>query len=168
QRQKEIEMNLFRKGMDAKAVWQSVGLFLVVMVLLAGCTKAVPSDGDQTVVKRFDDLRGVRYCEVFLVGGTIWPKDLQAAFYNTTDLNDVVSPRDTCPTDLWAKVDPETLKKQYDVWGVFKNASSGKSVGNWRAQRYGSLRNRWSLRHVASRECCSSSEPLWISGPPSA
>src|SRR5208283_1763184 len=47
-------------------------------------------------------------------------------------------------------------------------ASSGKSVGNWRAQRYGSLRNRWSLRHVASRECCSSSEPLWISGPPSA
>jgi putative membrane protein len=29
-------------------------------------------------------------------------------------------------------------------------------------------RNRWSLRHVASRECCSSSEPLWISGPPSA
>ncbi len=47
-------------------------------------------------------------------------------------------------------------------------ASSGKSVGNWRAQRCGSLRNRWSLRHVASRECCSSSEPLWISGPPSA
>jgi len=118
-------MNLFRKGMDAKAVWQSVGLFLVVMVLLAGCTKAVPSDGDQTVVKRFDDLRGVRYCEVFLVGGTIWPKDLQAAFYNTTDLNDVVSPRDTCPTDLWAKVDPETLKKQYDVWGVFKNGPRG-------------------------------------------
>ena len=48
------------------------------------------------------------------------------------------------------------------------SASSGKSVGNWRAQRCGSLRNRWSLRHVASRECCSSSEPLWISGPPSA
>jgi len=47
-------------------------------------------------------------------------------------------------------------------------ASSGKSVGNWRAQRDGSLRNRWSLRHVASRECCASSEPLWISGPPSA
>ncbi len=55
-------------------------------------------------------------------------------------------------------------------WATYEQtyASSGKSVGNWRAQRCGSLRNRWSLRHVASRECCSSSEPLWISGPPSA
>jgi hypothetical protein len=51
---------------------------------------------------------------------------------------------------------------------AYIDASSGKSVGNWRAQRYGSLRNRWSLRQVASRECCSSSEPLWISGPLSA
>ena len=29
--------------------------------------------------------------------------------------------RDTCPAEMWAKVDPEMLKKQYDVAGVFKN-----------------------------------------------
>jgi len=32
---------------------------------------------------RFDNLRGVRYCEVFVIGGTIYPKNLQGAVYNT-------------------------------------------------------------------------------------
>ncbi len=100
-------------------------LALLVVAVLVGCTRKVPSDGDQAVVKRFNNLRGMRYCEVFLIGGTIWPKDLQAAFYNTTDLNNSVNPRDTCPAEMWAKVDPETLKKQYDVWGVFKNGPRG-------------------------------------------
>src|ERR1700730_6774467 len=44
--------------------------------------------------------------------------------------------------------------------GVLYCASSGESVGNWRAQGLGGLRKRWSLRQVESRERCSSSEPL--------
>jgi len=101
-----------------------LGLHLIAV--LAGCTRQVPSDADKAVVKRFTNLRGMRYCEVFLIGGTIFPKDLQAAFYNTTDLNNAANPRDTCPADMWAKVDPDSLKKkQYDVWGVFKNGPRG-------------------------------------------
>ena len=107
-------------------------LGLLFAAVLAGCTRQVPSDGDKAVVKRFNDLRGMRYCEVFLIGGTvfpigasIFPKNLQAAFYNTTDLNNAANPRDTCPADIWDKIDAEGLKKQYDVWGVFKNGPRG-------------------------------------------
>lgn len=62
----------------------------------------------------------MRYCEVFLIGGNPLTDDLQAAFYNTTDLNNT-DPRDTCPPTLWDKVDAEALKKQYSMLGVFKN-----------------------------------------------
>ncbi len=60
---------------------------------------------------RFDNLRTVRYAEVFLIGGNALTHDLQAAFYNTSGLNNSADFRNTCPADLWAKVDAETVKK---------------------------------------------------------
>jgi hypothetical protein len=93
-------------------------------VALAGCA-SLPDDGKDAKVMRFDGLRAMRYCEVFLIGGDAITKDLDANFYNTTDLNNAANPRDTCPTAMWAKVDTEALKKQYDVLGVFKNGPRG-------------------------------------------
>ena len=98
---------------------------LLCIAVLAGCTKPIPQGGDGATVKRFDNLRGVRYCEVFLIGGTIYPKDLQGAVYNTSGLNNAANPNDTCPAEMWAKVDPDDLKKKDDVWGVFKNGPRG-------------------------------------------
>jgi hypothetical protein len=95
-------------------------LFLALCVFLTGCAK-LPDDGANAKVMRFDNLRDVRYAEVFLIGGDAVTHNLEAAFYNTSGLNNSVDPRDTCPAALWAKVDPEKLKKQYDVLGVFKN-----------------------------------------------
>ena len=95
-------------------------LLLALCVFLAGCAK-LPNDGADAKVLRFDDLRDVRYAEVFLIGGDAVTHNLEAAFYNTTGLNNSEDPRNTCPEALWAKVDPEKLKKQYDVLGVFKN-----------------------------------------------
>jgi hypothetical protein len=95
-------------------------LFLALCVFLAGCAK-LPDDGADAKVMRFDDLREVRYAEVFLIGGDALTHNLEAAFYNTTGLNNREDPRNTCPEAIWAKVNPETLKKQYDVLGVFKN-----------------------------------------------
>lgn len=92
--------------------------------LLAGCA-SLPDDGTDARMTRFDDLRGVRYCEVFLIGGDAITKDLNANFYNTTDLNNATNARDTCPAALWAKVDAEALKKQFNVLGVFKNGPRG-------------------------------------------
>ena len=94
---------------------------LALISILAGCSKAIPQDGAQAKMMRFDGLNNLRYCEIFLIGGNPITKDLQGAVYNTTQLNDAGHPQDTCPADMWAKVDIEQLKKQYDLLGVFKN-----------------------------------------------
>jgi hypothetical protein len=91
--------------------------FLAAM--LAACAK-LPDDGASAVVKRFEGLRTMRYCELFLIGGDA-AKNLKAAFYNTTGLNNEENARDSCPAALWDKADPEALRKQYRVLSVFKN-----------------------------------------------
>ena len=70
---------------------------------------------------RFDNLNNYRYCELFLIGGDALTKDLQADFYNSTDLNGGAATRDSCPQAVWDKVDIEAVKKEYHVLGVFKN-----------------------------------------------
>lgn len=106
------------------AILKPVGLLFVTGLLLAGCA-TLPDDGKDAKVMRFDNVRAMRYCEVFLIGGDAVTKNLEANFYNTTDRNNQANPRDTCPAALWAKVDPEAIKKQYDVLGVFKNGPRG-------------------------------------------
>ncbi len=107
------------------------GLGIVAVLVVAAVViypKVVaegPDDGKDAKMTRFDNLRAMRYCEVFLIAGDAITKDLKAVFYNTTNLNNSANPRDTCPADLWAKVDKEALKKQYDVLGVFKNGPRG-------------------------------------------
>ena len=61
---------------------------LLCVAILAGCSKAVPQDGAQAEMMRFDGLNNLRYCEIFLIGGNPITKDLQGAVYNTTQLND--------------------------------------------------------------------------------
>ncbi len=102
----------------------AMAVFAAAGVVLAGCA-SLPDDGKDAKVMRFDGVRGMRYCEVFLIGGDAITKDLQANFYNTTDRNNQANPRDTCPQGIWDKVKPEALKKQYDVLGVFKNGPRG-------------------------------------------
>jgi hypothetical protein len=84
---------------------------LALCSVLAGCSKPVPQEGATTTVQRFDNPRNLRYCEVFLIGGNPITKDLQGAVYNRTDLYNAANPHDACPATMWAKVDPETLKK---------------------------------------------------------
>jgi hypothetical protein len=110
----------------------------VVGSVLAGCA-TLPDDGKAAKVRRFDNLRAMRYCEVFLIGGDALTKDLQAVFYNTTDLNNKANSRDTCPAALWAKVDAEALKKEYAVLGVFKNGPRGWAM-DWIELPVGAMR----------------------------
>ncbi|WP_367026998.1 hypothetical protein ABZN20_05290 [Methylococcus sp. ANG] len=86
--------------------------------VLTGCVTPVPNDGAAAAPQRWDDLRDLRYCEIFLIGGNPVTRNLQGAVYNTSFLND---PKDSCPDAAWVKVDPESLKRQYDVLGIFKN-----------------------------------------------
>src|SRR5208283_210423 len=101
-------------------VYPLLGL-LVFLSLLAGCSKAVPDYSATAKMTKYDNLRAMEYCEVFLIGGNPITKNLKAAVYNTSYLNNQANPLVTCPADLWAKIDPETLKKQYDMLGIFKN-----------------------------------------------
>ena len=114
-------------------------LLLGLGSFLGGCSKSVPNDGAAAVIKRYENLRAVRYCEVLLIGGNPITKNLEAAIYNTTGLNNTTDPRDTCAVALWSKVDPEALKKQYDVLGVFKNGPRGWA-NDWIELPVGELR----------------------------
>ncbi len=98
---------------------------LVLIALLSGCTKAVPDEVATAKMTKYDNIRAMGYCEVFLIGGNPITKNLKAAIYNTTDLNNHANPLQTCPADLWAKIDPEVLKKQNDMLGAFKNGPRG-------------------------------------------
>jgi len=79
----------------------------------------IPQGGAQTTVMRFAGLNNYRYCEVFLIGGN--PFDLEGAVYNTTDLNNAADKHDSCPADMWSKVDAKALKDEFHMLGVFKN-----------------------------------------------
>ena len=83
-----------------------------------------PDYAAKAAVKRFSGLRGIQYCEVFLI--TVDPANdsLAADFFNTTGLNNS-NPKDTCPAAMWAKVNPEQLKEKHKVLGVFKNGPRG-------------------------------------------
>jgi hypothetical protein len=98
---------------------------IAAVVIYPKLVAEAPDDGKDAKMTRFENLRAMRYCEVFLIAGDAITKDLKAVFYNTTDLNNQANPRDTCPADMWAKVDKEALKKQYEVLGVFKNGPRG-------------------------------------------
>ncbi len=71
----------------------------------------IPQGGAQAKVMRFTGLNNYRHCEVFLIGGN--PFDLQGAVYNTTALNNAADPHDSCPADMWSKVDANTRGKQH-------------------------------------------------------
>lgn len=96
-------------------------LAVAAIVIYSKFTSDIPQDGVNAVETRFENLRDVRYAEVFLIGGNGITKNLEAAFYNTTELNNAADQKNTCPQALWDEVDPEELKEKYDVLKVFKN-----------------------------------------------
>jgi hypothetical protein len=97
------------------------GVFYIATVFLSGCSKPVPDDGKDANMMRFEGIYNYRYCEVFVIGGNPITKDLTAAFYNTTDRNGGAETRDSCSDEIWATVDPDAVKDEFNVLGVFKN-----------------------------------------------
>ncbi len=103
------------------AMLKLTGALFLGASVLTGCTKPIPKDGVDAKMMRFEGLYDYRYCEVFLIGGNPITKDLSAAFYNTTDRNNGATTRDSCSDEIWATVDVDKMKDQYDVLAVFKN-----------------------------------------------
>ena len=89
--------------------------------MLAGCTVTLPPDDARAKPMRFENVRGQRYTEIFLIGGNPITKDLKGGVYNTLGLNSPSGTGDSTPQALLDKVDPDALKKQFGVLSVYKN-----------------------------------------------
>ncbi len=83
--------------------------------------KKVPDEGASTTKKEFDNVRGLRFCELFLIGGNAITKNLRAAIYNTTGLNNAENALNCCPDELVNKLDLAGYKKQFNVLAVYLN-----------------------------------------------
>jgi len=70
---------------------------------------------------RFEDIRGQRYTEIFLIGGHAITHHLVGGIYNTIGMNDRAGTGDTCPQAVLDKIDIEDLTKEYDLLGAFEN-----------------------------------------------
>ena len=57
----------------------------------------LPHDDTGATLMRFDDIRGQRYTEIFLIGGHAIIHDINAGIYNTIGLNDPGETGDTTP-----------------------------------------------------------------------
>jgi hypothetical protein len=75
-------------------------------------TKPVPIT-EHPAEKRYDNLRGVIYCEVWLFRNT--QEGIAGVYYNTSDLNNAANKMDTCPAGMWDKVTVPSLEAQFDV-----------------------------------------------------
>jgi hypothetical protein len=114
-------MHFAGKTGRVKAVLKPLGLLLVAGSLFAGCSK-LPEDNVNVQLIHFKNLHATRYAEVFLVGGNSLTGNLRANVYNTTYLNGYnQSNKDSVPQALAQAVNPEEIKKQYDVLGVKLN-----------------------------------------------
>ena len=67
----------------------------------------LPHDDEGATLMRFENVRGQRYTEIFLIGGHAITHHLVAGVYNTIGMNDPAGTGDTCPQDVLDKVDVE-------------------------------------------------------------
>ena len=81
----------------------------------------LPEDDAGAKLMRFENVRGQRYTEIFLIGGHAIIRDVTAGIYNTIGLNDPDGTGDTCPQAILDQVDVDALTKQYDILSAFKN-----------------------------------------------
>ncbi len=81
----------------------------------------LPHDDIGASLIRFENVRGQRYTEIFLIGGHAITHHLVGGVYNTIGLNDANGTGDTCPQAMLDKVDVDVLKDEYEVLSAFKN-----------------------------------------------
>jgi hypothetical protein len=79
----------------------------------------LPKDDAGATQMRFEGIRGQRYTEIFIIGGSVL--HLVGGVYNTIGLNDPDRTGDTCPQAVLNKVDVDALTKKYGAISAFKN-----------------------------------------------
>jgi hypothetical protein len=110
----------------SKNIKWGVGIVAAVIVVAAAVLYPklvvnLPNDGADAKTVTFKDVRGLRYTEMFLIGGNAITKDLKANVYNTFGLNGGGTAGDSCPQAMLDKVDVKSVKEKYGVLASFKN-----------------------------------------------
>ena len=77
-------------------------LVIVGSILYSKMTAEVPQDGVNARLIVYDNIRGIRFCEIFLIGGNAITGNLDFAVYNTIGLNYDVSgdSLNSCPSEI--------------------------------------------------------------------
>lgn len=102
--------------------------FEALMTVVTAGMKQPPDYGASAKRMLFEDLRDVQYCELNFIYADLENETLYTEMWNSSGLNNSADVKNTCPDDLWAKVDPTALTKQHDVIGVWKNGPRGWTV----------------------------------------
>jgi hypothetical protein len=112
-------------------------------------TRALPKDDVNFTLMHLDNQRASQYTEFFLIGGNPISGDLSANVYNTLELNGYTKAnKNSSPTPLVAAIDPDAVKKKYDVLGVHINGPKVWML-DWidvpvgAEREFGSIRARW-------------------------
>lgn len=96
----------------------------LMTVVTAGMTPP-PDYAAAAKMMRFDNLRAVQYCELNFFYADLQNATLFTEMWNSSGLNNQADKMNTCPTDVWAKVDSAALAKEHNVLGVWKNGPRG-------------------------------------------
>ena len=104
-------------------------LGVVAVILIAGtvlyskAVKSVPNDGVNSEMRVLDNIRGLRFCELFFIGGNGITGNLAVAIYSTIGRNYDVSKDslNSAPQNLVDQLDLPALKKNYDLLSVYFN-----------------------------------------------
>jgi hypothetical protein len=114
-------MKSIREKIQMSALVLTLPLCCSYSLAATGESINLENDGDGAKMTRFENLNDYRYCEIFMIKKNPDSGDLYGIFYNTTDRNRGAETRDSCPDDLWSKVDIEENARKYDLLKVFKN-----------------------------------------------
>jgi len=112
----------------ARTGLRAFGLACGLALALTGCSRTVPNETATARMTTLDNIRGMQYCEVFLIGGNPITQHLEGAVFNTSELNNAANRLVTCPPAIWSRLDTDRLKSQFNVLGVFKNGPRGWTV----------------------------------------
>ena len=96
-------------------------IVVAAIVVYPRLVVTLPNDGADAKLVTERGVRGLRYTEMFLIGGNAITKGLEANVYNTMGLNGGPTTGDSSPAALLDKVDVKSIKEQYGMLASFKN-----------------------------------------------
>lgn len=96
-------------------------LSVAVIFIYPKVISEIPDRDAATNLTEFANTRGIRFCEIFLIGGNGITRDLFASAYNTTGYNYGDHPQDSCPDALVKGLNLDQYKSDYKVLAVYFN-----------------------------------------------